>query len=168
MVKESLCPFQKFQKRLQSTDMKFTFTRILVSLSILLSFIGASLTPHTVQAQSSGVIYIVQNNDSLSSISQYFHTSPVRIALANYITDMNFLAPGTHLLIPGFTGLSGTLTPIKIGLGDTPLSLMRQSRSDPVRFHAHQLPHQRGRHSGRSKPVHAHEREYGKHPRSGD
>jgi len=113
--------------------MKITLTRTFIALAVCLAFIGACLSPHAVQALT-GVYYIVQENDSLSSISQTFHTSPARIELANYLTDNDPIFPGEKLLVPGFNGLSGTLTQIKIGLGDTPLSLMRHNHGDASAF----------------------------------
>ena len=114
--------------------MKFAAVRIFIAAAIVASFIGACLTPKTVQAQSSGLIYVVQKDDTLYSISQYFHTSTLRIQLTNYLTDADVINPGKRLIIPGFNDLSGTLTPVKIGIGDTALSLMRQSRSNSASF----------------------------------
>jgi murein DD-endopeptidase MepM/ murein hydrolase activator NlpD len=120
--------------RLQSTDMKFTILRIFLIISLFTSFIGAGLITRPVQAQSSGLYYVVQQNDTLYSISLYFHTTPLRIQLANYLTDADVIYLGRHLYIPGFNDLSGKLTPVKIGIGDTPLSLMRSSQADESTF----------------------------------
>jgi Membrane proteins related to metalloendopeptidases len=114
--------------------MKLVLFRILLATALLASLIGAGLNFRPVQAAGSGLYYEVQQDDSLYSISLYFHSTPVRIQLANYLTDADVITPGMRLLIPGFSDLSGTLTPIKIGLGDTPLSLMRSSRSDDSTF----------------------------------
>ena len=93
--------------RLQSTDMKFTILRIFLIISLFTSFIGAGLITRPVQAQSSGLYYVVQQNDTLYSISLYFHTTPLRIQLANYLTDADVIYLGRHLYIPGFNDLSG-------------------------------------------------------------
>lgn len=126
--------FQKYQNRIQSKDMKFAAVRILTAAAILASFMGTCLSPRPVEAQTTGLIYVVQQDDTLYSISQYFHTSTLRIQLKNYLSDADVINPGKHLIIPGFDDLSGTLTPTKIGIGDTALSLMRQSRSDVAIF----------------------------------
>ncbi|NMC83752.1 MAG: peptidoglycan DD-metalloendopeptidase family protein [Anaerolineaceae bacterium] len=115
--------------------MKARLLRPIVALILVIPLFFTGLPVHPVAAQSGGVYYIVQDNDSLTSISQNFHTTPARIALANYITDVNFLAPGTRLYIPGFDDLSGLLTQTTVAVGETPLSLMRQSHSDPSAFY---------------------------------
>jgi murein DD-endopeptidase MepM/ murein hydrolase activator NlpD len=115
--------------------MKELFLRPVIAIILVFTFIFTCLPVQPVAAQSGGVYYIVQNNDSLTSISQNFHTTPARIALANYITDVNFLAPGTRLYIPGFDDLSGLLTQTTVAVGETPLSLMRKSHSDPTAFY---------------------------------
>ena len=92
------------------------------------------IAPLPVQARAAGPIYVVQEGDSLTTISRYFHTSTTRLLLINYISDPNLLEPGTWLVIPGFEDLSGKLQPIKLGVGDTPQSLRRQSHSDPSAF----------------------------------
>jgi murein DD-endopeptidase MepM/ murein hydrolase activator NlpD len=114
--------------------MKLILLRVLLVVSLAVMFIGAGLPPQPVQAQSAGLIYVIQEGDSLYSISQYFHTSPARIELRNYLTDASIITPGMRIYIPGFDDLSGTLQQIKIGIGDSPLSLMRSSQSNASTF----------------------------------
>ena len=110
--------------------MKRTFLHILLAAVFLL----ALAQPTPAQAKADGPVYVVQAGDSLTSISQAFHTTPTRILLVNSVANADVLSPGTKLVIPGFEDLSGTLTRVTIGLGDTPSSLMRQSHSDPSAF----------------------------------
>lgn len=115
--------------------MKHSLLRILLltAMTLLQAAILLPL-PAPVQAKTDGPVYIVQAGDSLTSISQAFHTTPTRILLINSVADPDVVNPGTKLVIPGFEDLSGTLTRITIGLGDTPASLMRQSHADPSAF----------------------------------
>jgi murein DD-endopeptidase MepM/ murein hydrolase activator NlpD len=114
--------------------MKFAMIRILTAISILASFIGASVIVQPVQAVTKGLLYVVQQDDTIYSISLMFHTSVYRLEIRNYLSDNSVISPGSKLYIPGFDDLSGTLTPVKIGIGDTPLSLLRGNRSDSSIF----------------------------------
>lgn len=110
--------------------MKSFFFRSLLIAALLLPL----AFPAPAQARADGPIYIVQEGDSLTTISQAFHTTATRILLINTVANPDVVDPGTKLVIPGFEDLSGTLTRITIGLGDTPSSLMRQSQADPGAF----------------------------------
>lgn len=114
--------------------MKSPTLRILSAVIMAASLIGSSLNARPVQAQSGGLVYVVQENETLYAISQMFHTSVYRLELRNYISDADVISPGDKLYIPGFDDLSGTLTPIKVGVGDTPLSLMRGNRQQSDTF----------------------------------
>ncbi len=117
--------------RLQLDLMK----RTLITFIMLAGMIFPLVFPARAQAQSTpGPVYVVQSGDSLTSISQTFHTTPTRILLINSVANADMLTAGMRLVIPGFEDLSGTLTRITLGIGDTPSSLMRQSRSDPGAF----------------------------------
>lgn len=106
-----------------------------LTILLLLGLLAPLALPATVLAQASqGPVYVVQEGDSLTSISQAFHTTATRILLINSVSNADVLTPGKRLVIPGFEDLSGTLTRITLGVGDTPSSLMRQSRSDPGAF----------------------------------
>lgn len=108
--------------------------RTLLTITLLVGLIAPLVLPSPVQAASQGPVYVVQEGDSLTTISQAFHTTPTRILLANSVANPDVLTAGMRLVIPGFEDLSGTLTRITLGIGDTPASLMRQSRSDPSAF----------------------------------
>jgi len=109
--------------------------RKLLTLLLLVGLLAPLAFPMQAQAQAyKGPVYVVQDGDSLTSISQAFHTTPTRILLINSVSNADVLSPGKRLVIPGFEDLSGTLTRITLGVGDTPSSLMRQSRSDPSAF----------------------------------
>jgi murein DD-endopeptidase MepM/ murein hydrolase activator NlpD len=107
----------------------------LLTFFLLVGLLAPLAFPLRAQAQASaGPVYVVQEGDSLTSISQAFHTTATRILLINSVSNADVLTPGKRLVIPGFEDLSGTLTRITLGVGDTPSSLMRQSRSDPSAF----------------------------------
>lgn len=106
----------------------------LTIIAILASFIGSGLTARPVQAQTSGLVYIVQEYDTIYSISRMFHTSVYRLEIRNYLTDNSVISAGDHLYIPGFDDLSGTLSMFTVGIGDTPLSLIRANRMDAGTF----------------------------------
>lgn len=109
--------------------------RIFLTLLLLVGLIAPLAFPLDAQAQSSqGPVYVVQEGDSLTTISQAFHTTPTRILLVNSVANADVLTAGMRLVIPGFEDLAGTLTRVTLGIGDTPASLMRQSRSDPGAF----------------------------------
>lgn len=106
----------------------------LTRLFILFAMLLPLCMPAPVQAQYSGPVYVIQEGESLYTVATYFHTTTYRLATINYITDADVVVPGRRLTIPGFSDLSGTLTKITVGLGDTPASLARQTGSDPSAF----------------------------------
>jgi len=112
--------------------MKLTgkFARLLLVIAFVLPFFL-----HTqVQAEYTGPKYTVQEGESLAIIAGYFHTTTYRLATYNYITDPNMVVPGRKLTIPGFEDLSGEITRVIVGLGDTPSSLARQTGSNTSVF----------------------------------
>lgn len=112
--------------------MKLTgkFARLVLGLAFVLPF----FLPTQVKAQYTGPTYTVQKGESLSIIAGYFHTTTYRLATYNYITDPNMVVPGRRLVIPGFEDLSGEITRMTVGLGDTPTSLARQTGSNTTVF----------------------------------
>jgi len=115
--------------------MKKSLFRILTASALAISIIGSGVSVQPVNAQQSkGLVYIVQENDTIYSISRMFHSSVYRLEIRNYLNDSSVISAGDKLYIPGFDDLSGTLSPVQISIGDTPLSLMRASRMDRTTF----------------------------------
>lgn len=106
------------------------FARLLLGLAFVLPF----FLPTQVQAEYTGPKYTVQEGESLAIIAGYFHTTTYRLSTYNYITDPNMVVPGRKLTIPGFEDLSGEITRVTVGLGDTPGSLARQTGSNTSVF----------------------------------
>jgi len=90
-------------------------------LGILLSFQPAA-------AQSPGPVYVVQPEDTLSSIAARFNVSLNDLMVANNISDPNVLSVGQELVIPGLDGVSGVLDTEVIGFGDSLNSLLRRTQ----------------------------------------
>ena len=88
--------------------------------------------PTTAQTATppSGPVYIVQSGDTLWDISIRFNVSVADIIATNGMADQNIF-PGDQLVMPGFTGLSGTLITQPVPLGESLLSLERQYQVDP-------------------------------------
>lgn len=76
----------------------------------------------------SGPIYIVQAGDGLSSIASRFGVSLADLIAANNIADVNNIAIGDRITIPGLEGISGILTTEIVGYGDTLHSISRRSQ----------------------------------------
>ena len=104
--------------------------RRLSRLLFLLAFLLPLFLPTQVQAQYTGPVYTVQEGESLAAIAGYFHTTTYRLATYNYITDYDLVVPGRNLTIPGFEDLTGKLTRVTVGLGDTPGSIARRYGSN--------------------------------------
>jgi murein DD-endopeptidase MepM/ murein hydrolase activator NlpD len=108
--------------------------RRLSRLLFLLAFLLPLFLPTQVYAQYTGPVYTVQEGESLSMIAGYFHTTTYRLATYNYITDYDLVVPGRRLTIPGLEDLTGTLTRVTVGLGDTPASIARRYGCSPTVF----------------------------------
>jgi len=97
-----------------------------IVLSLVLSF---ALVAIPVSAQtptpSAGPVYIVQSGDTLWSIALRFNISVTDLENANNLADQNIFA-GEELIIPGLTGISGTLATRPVAFGETLHSLARQ------------------------------------------
>jgi LysM repeat protein len=66
--------------------------RTLITLILLVGMISPLVFPARAQAQSAqGPVYVVQPGDSLTSISQAFHTTPTRILLVNSVAMPMYL-----------------------------------------------------------------------------
>ena len=76
----------------------------------------------------SGPIYIVQTGDGLSSIASRFGVNLADLIAANNIADVNNIAIGDKITIPGLDGISGILTTEIVGYGDTLHSISRRNQ----------------------------------------
>jgi murein DD-endopeptidase MepM/ murein hydrolase activator NlpD len=98
-------------------------TLFFVLLALVLSTI-----PHSVSAQSSGPVYIVQSGDTLSYIASRFNVSVDDLMAANPSINPNLLAEGQEIVIPGLEGVTGVLDTEVISLGDSLRSLSRRTQ----------------------------------------
>ena len=93
---------------------------------ILIIFLVCGVSPvYAQQATPDGPIYIVQSGDTLSSIADAFAVTLDALVTANNITDVNNLAVGAQLVIPGLEGVTGLLVGQKMPLGETLRSFAR-------------------------------------------
>ncbi|KAF0109754.1 MAG: peptidase M23 family protein [Chloroflexi bacterium] len=98
--------------------MKFTLSRIIRSCLILFFFIGL-LSPASVSAQTSGLVYAVQPGDTLSAIAGSFRTTTARMQQLNYLPDPNNLSAGHKLYIPGFEDVQGEVIRVSLPYGES-------------------------------------------------
>lgn len=89
--------------------------RFLVSLLLLLAFVPIQ----PVTADSNGILYTVQDGDTLASIAQTFHTTTGRLLQVNYFADPNDLYPGRKVIIPGFDELVGEVIRVQVPQGQS-------------------------------------------------
>lgn len=103
-----------------------------ISTCILVLIILASATPAFAQTATPppGPVYIVQSGDSLWTIALHFNVSVAEIMAANNMISQEIYV-GDRLIIPGLTGLSGTLITEPVPFGESLRSLSRQYRVDP-------------------------------------
>jgi len=104
--------------------MKFRKLTLLLVATILL----LSLNIGNVLGQDVPVFptYIVENGDTLSLIALKFDIDLAQLVSINEITDPNAIAIGSKLIIPGFEGISGTLSLKTAGLFDSLISLSKK------------------------------------------
>ena len=104
----------------------FVFTFILI-------FVFNAVTPASAQTPppSSGPVYIVQSGDTLWSIAIRFSVSVSDIMAVNNMVSQDIFT-GDRLIIPGLTGLSGTLVTLPVPFGETLNSLSRKYGIDPA------------------------------------
>jgi murein DD-endopeptidase MepM/ murein hydrolase activator NlpD len=79
-------------------------------------------------AQSSGPVYVVQPDDTLSTIASRFNVTVQQLMAANNISDPNLLGVGQQLVIPGLEGVSGVLDTEVINFGDSFHTLLRRTQ----------------------------------------
>ena len=103
---------------------------------ILLIFILSLFFPfQPAQAQDTGgPIYIVQPGDSLSSIAERFSVSLADLMAVNGIANANQLNAGDALIIPGLSGITGTLNTEVVNFGDSYRSLIRRTQVSETLF----------------------------------
>lgn len=73
-----------------------------------------------------GPVYVVQEGDTLWSISIKFGVDLNELTTYNQISNANQVGIGTRLVIPGFEGVQGELKTEVVGLGEDLLSLSRK------------------------------------------
>jgi murein DD-endopeptidase MepM/ murein hydrolase activator NlpD len=97
----------------------------LILLLLVLALI--TVTPALAQEEdANGPVYIVEAGDTLASIAFRFGVSVKELADLNAITNVNLLAVGDRLVIPGLEGVRGVLTTESILFGDSMRSLSRR------------------------------------------
>ena len=96
---------------------------LLLLLVLVLSFI-----PHSVSAQSSGPVYIIQPGDTLSYIASRFDVTVDELMTANPSVNPNLLSEGQEIVIPGLEGVTGVLETEVISFGDSLRSLSRRTQ----------------------------------------
>ncbi|HLD94406.1 MAG TPA: LysM peptidoglycan-binding domain-containing M23 family metallopeptidase [Anaerolineales bacterium] len=99
--------------------------RSVLLIAVILAFAAGVAAPAAAQ-ESSGVRYVVQPGDTLSSIAVRFDVSWEEIANANNLANPNNLNVGDVLLIPGIDWIEGTLVLEPMPLGESYLSLKRR------------------------------------------
>lgn len=99
--------------------------RSVLLIAVILAFAAGVAAPAAAQ-ESSGVRYVVQPGDTLSSIAVRFDVSWTEIADANNLSDPNNLNVGDVLIIPGIDWIDGTLILEPMPLGESYLSLKRR------------------------------------------
>jgi murein DD-endopeptidase MepM/ murein hydrolase activator NlpD len=110
------------------------YKRVRILLLLILSFYAAK--PVSAQAPApppsstppSGPTYIIQRGDTLSSIADRFNVSMNDLMTANNLSDPNTIQAGQQLVIPGLTGVTGTLDTDVVNFGDSFHSLTRQTQ----------------------------------------
>ena len=93
--------------------------KLLAKLLILLIAAGSLLSTLPAYAQGDGPVYIVQAGDTLFGIARRFGTSVDEILRINAVADSARIFPGTELTIPGYPGVSGTLTFREVVFGES-------------------------------------------------
>lgn len=112
---------------------KSLLSKALITLAIVVLLLTQTGTPAG-QAQTEtppvpaaiGPEYVVQEGDSLWSIALRFRVSITDLTNANGMTDANSLNVGDRIIIPGLSGMQGTLTTQEVAFGDTLRSLSRR------------------------------------------
>jgi murein DD-endopeptidase MepM/ murein hydrolase activator NlpD len=78
-----------------------------------------------------GPFYVVEEGDSYWAISAKFRVSLDELIAVNGISNINSLAVGTELIIPGLGGVSGRLVTSEVAFGESFTSLSRRYQLSP-------------------------------------
>ncbi|MBI3761423.1 MAG: LysM peptidoglycan-binding domain-containing protein [Chloroflexi bacterium] len=104
-------------------------------LALLLGLLAIAFgSPVAARAQTAGPEYVVQSGDTLYTIAARFGTTVAALQSANTIADPATIYAGQVLVIPGFEGITGRLTPHTVALGDTLASLSLRFGVSPETF----------------------------------
>ena len=89
-------------------------------ISVIIALILVFSCAQTAYAQDGNQlpVYIVQPGENLTEIALKFNITLQELINANNIVDVNFISPGSELLIPGLEGVSGVLTTESVNFGD--------------------------------------------------
>ncbi len=93
---------------------------------VFLCILGSNFSPAQAQDTTTYPIYIVQDGDSLIAIADRFYVTVNDLTSLNFISDENLISPGQSLKIPGLAGISGTIVPTTIALGENARSLLKK------------------------------------------
>jgi murein DD-endopeptidase MepM/ murein hydrolase activator NlpD len=104
--------------------------RKFLNVILVLIFLTTLISPRTVQAGNKGILYTVQNGDTLASIALAFHTTTSRILLINYFANPDDLYVGRRVVIPGFDDVLGEVVKVKVPYGQS-LSAYMKSTHQP-------------------------------------
>ncbi len=98
----------------------------LFSLIALVLLTAAIVTPALAQDEPQYPIYIVESGDTLNSIALKFGVTTQDILGINNFDNPNFIPVGAEIKIPGYEGITGTLTTRPVELGETIVSISEQ------------------------------------------
>jgi len=102
----------------------------LIRIIVILAVVFTPFMKVAAQSSNDLPVYIVQAGDTINSIALRFGISPQDLIAVNQISNPDLLPVGTSLKIPGFEGVSGTLTLSIAPLGANLRTISRQYEVD--------------------------------------
>ncbi len=105
--------------------------RIVACLAAIVIIFSATPVSAQTATPPTGPVYVVVSGDTLYDIAHRFNVTVTDIISTNKLVSQDIF-PGDQLIIPGLTGLSGTLITQPVPFGESLRSLSRQYRVDPV------------------------------------
>jgi murein DD-endopeptidase MepM/ murein hydrolase activator NlpD len=105
--------------------------QIVACLAALIIIFSATPVSAQTATPPTGPVYIVVSGDTLYDIALRFNVTVADIISTNNLASQDIF-PGDQLIIPGLTGLSGTLITQPVPFGETLRSLSRQYQVDPA------------------------------------